>query len=177
MSAAGGEPQRLTSLNTARFPRWCRGGDDLVFESDASADGKPHIWAVPGTGGSPRQITKGSGEIEPDCHGTQLAYSVRSGDANEIVIHDLTTGEERTLTTNKASARKPRWSSDGSRIAFLSNKDGAWEIYLISLAEGSTVRLTNDGGQKSAPTWSPDGNSLFYSVRVGESEIWRFPVP
>lgn len=39
MPAGGAEPQRLTSLNNARFPRWCRGGEDLVFQSDASADG------------------------------------------------------------------------------------------------------------------------------------------
>ncbi len=138
----------------------------LVFQSDASADGKPHIWAVAATGGPPRQITKGSGEIEPDCHGSRLASSARSGDANEIVIHDLTTGAERKVTADKASARKPRWSFDGSRISFLSNKDGAWEIYTILLPEGLPVRITNHGGQKSAPSWSPDGNSLFYSVRV-----------
>lgn len=177
MSAAGSAPQRLTSMNVARFPRWCRGGEDLVFQSDISADGKPHIWAVAATGGSPRQITKGSGEIEPDCHGSRLASSARSGGANKIVIHDLTTGAERKITAGNGFARKPRWSPDGSRIAFLSNKDGAWEIYTILLPDGVPVRITNDGGQKSAPSWSPDGNSLFYSVRVGEPEIWRFPVP
>jgi len=177
LSTKGGEPQRLTFLNSARFPRWCRGGRDLVFQSDPSGEGKAHIWSVAAAGGPARQITNGSGEFEPDCRESQLVYSARAGKGTEIVIHNLTTGEERTMTAGQAPARKPRWSSDGSRISFLSNKEGAWEIYSISLAEGSAVRLTTDGGQKSAPSWSPEGDSLFYSVIAGEPELWCFPVP
>lgn len=176
LSTRGGQPERLTLLNSARYPRWCRGGKELVFQSDPSGEGTPHIWAVAAGGGPPRQITSGAGEFEPDCRESQLLYSSRNGKGTEIVIHDLSSGNVRTVTADQAAARKPRWSSDGSGVSFLSNKEGAWEVYSMTLAEGSAVRLTRDGGRKSAASWSPKGDSLCYSVIVGEPEIWSFPV-
>lgn len=174
---SGREPQRLTSLTIARFPRWCRAGAEIVFQHGRSADENPHIWSVPAAGGTPRQITTGVLEMEPDCHGTQLAYSGQVAKGAEIFVHDLTTGHQRQLTSDGARARKPRWSADGSRIAFLSNKEGSWEIYSILITTGSASRLTSDGGSKSAPSWAPDGQSLLYSVQAGESEIWIFRAP
>ena len=174
---SGGEPQRLTSLTGALLPRWCRGGDEIVFQFRRSAEGNPHIWSVPAAGGTPRQITTGVSEMEPDCHGTQLTYSGQVARGAEIFLHDLASGRQRQLTADGAWARKPRWSADGSRIAFVSNKEGSWEIYSIPSTTGSAIRLTSDGGEKSAPSWAPDGQSLLYSVKGGESEIWIFRAP
>lgn len=168
---SGGEPLRLTSLMNARISRWCRGGDEIVFQSDRSADGNPHIWSVPAAGGTPHQITTGVLERDPDCHGTQLTYSGVVAKGAEIFVHDLTSIRQRQLTSDGASARKPRWSADGWRIAFVSNKGGSAEIYSIPITTGSAVRLTSDGGGKSAPSWALDGQSLLYSAKGGENEI------
>jgi TolB protein len=177
MPASGGQAQRLTSTRSARRPRWCEGGKSLVFQTDAADGLPPHIWSVSASGSSSKQITEGPGESQPDCLGNQLIYVQQEEGGHAIVRHDLASGKVNTLVSDHVSAQHPRWSADGSRIAFISNKEGTWEIYALSLPDGSPARITTDGGQKTAPGWSPDGDSVFYSVQLGQQELWHFPVP
>jgi Tol biopolymer transport system component len=182
MPVSGGQAQRLTNTQSARRPRWCEGGESLVFQTDATGGLPPHIWSVSASGGSPKQITEGRGEGQPDCLGNQLIYVRQEEGGQTIVRHDLASGEVNTLVSDHATTQQriwshPRWSADGSRIAFISNKEGTWEIYTLSLPDGSPVRITEDGGNKTAPGWSPDGNSIFYSLQLGQQELWQFPAP
>jgi Tol biopolymer transport system component len=182
MPASGGPAQRLTNTQSARRPRWCKGGESLVFQTDPTGGLTPHIWSVSASGGSPKQITEGRGEGQPDCLGNQLIYVRQEEGGQTIVRHDLASGEVNTLVSDHVSTQQriwshPRWSADGSRIAFISNKEGTWEVYTLSLPDGSPVRITEDGGHKTAPGWSPDGKSIFYSLQLGQQELWQFPAP
>ncbi len=174
--ATGGQLQRLTELNSVRHPRWCEGGESLVFQSDLADGLPPHIWSAAASAGSAVQITQGDGEVDPDCLGNQLVYATRGTGAKEFVVHDLKTGNVETRIPVPASARYPRWSADGTQITFLSSVDDKWEIYTLALPDGSPVRVTHDGGEKSAADWYPDGNSLLYAVQLGQQEIWQFPI-
>jgi Tol biopolymer transport system component len=90
-------------------------------------------------------------------NGRFLAYnSGRDGNAADIFIMDLETGETVNITNNpRFKDSHPTWSPDDGQIAFVSNRDGNDEIYVMN-ADGSEPRnITNHPSKDWEPTWSP----------------------
>lgn len=172
-----GPETRLTWLRSAHRPRWCA-DNRILFHSDRSDDGQPHIWAV-SPGAPPRQLTNGPRETEPECVPAtgDVLYVGSIGRGSELFRMRFGGGDAIRLTSDGAAVRFPRASPDGSRVAFVSNRDGPWEIFVMPIGGGTARRVTNDGGQKSPPAWSPDGSSLIYSVKHGESQIRAYRIP
>jgi hypothetical protein len=110
-------------------------------------------------------------------------YASYRGDAVELRLLDLATGESAALVSDAHVNLDPRWSPDGSRIAFVSTAhEGRWHVFLVAPGGGAPVRLTEDRQSDLpryyysawdhylSPTWSPDGKELILVSNRGR--IW-----
>lgn len=95
--------------------------------------------------------------ISPD--GERVAFSRDVAGQGDIVIWDLTTGEEDTVVSSDASETNPAFSPDGNEIAFVSNADGDDDIYLKDLTNEMSVptNLTNNAVADWAPAFGDSG--------------------
>jgi Tol biopolymer transport system component len=121
-------------------------------------------------------ITYGEGKISPD--GRLISY-VDDWLTGNLMVHDLVTGTDRPLTTNKdwgagSSAGSSVFSPDGKQIAFGWGTFGAsgisdLRVMRIDTAGGldqSRRIATSDDVKGYSPTdWSPDGKWLAVTLR------------
>lgn len=115
--------------------------------------------------------------LSPD--GRTLAYTARRDRLWDLYLLDLTTGEERRLTSDSAYEANPVWSPDGTTLAFASDAAGDMDIFLADIAAGSAPENITPGSkaQEFAPLWSPAGDELVYvSTRRGARRLFRLPV-
>ena len=117
--------------------------------------------------------------------GSRLAYSAEVNGYLQIVVRDVTSGEERQLTRGARDHIQPAWSADGRRLAFvrarpdqgkLSPSDVyGWyfehgDIWLMDADGANAVQLVADG---FGPAFSPDGVSLaFDAAWAGPRRLW-----
>ncbi|HTU36116.1 MAG TPA: S9 family peptidase [Candidatus Acidoferrum sp.] len=95
---------------------------------------------------------------------------------NELVLIDLASGAERTLTSRKG-ASSPRWSPSGDRLGFLAEaasgqavssgdkEDSSGpqpQIFVLPMTGGEAQQITHgpDGVEQFA--WRPDGKAIAY---------------
>ncbi|MGQ4879264.1 S41 family peptidase [Billgrantia sp. LNSP4103-1] len=113
-------------------------------------------------------------DVSPSPDGQSLAFRRGRGD---LVIHDLESGEERTLVEGWDSFLHWRWSPDSRYIAYSQNDlDFSANIFVVP-ADGSAepVNITRHPRNDLSPRWSADGRKLsFISNRSGENyDLYR----
>lgn len=92
--------------------------------------------------------------------------------AGQLVVHELSTGKNRSLANSGGRNDWPAVSPDGRRVAFGSSRSGDVELYVVDFGGGNLRRLTHRKGLDMRPAWSSDGRRLaFTSVRAGNYEI------
>lgn len=85
---------------------------------------------------------------------------------SELVLIDIATGAQRTMTSGHKGASSARWSPSGDRLAFLAiageGKDAAPQIFVLPMSGGDAKQVTTapDGVEQFA--WRPDGAMLAY---------------
>ncbi|HEV2288956.1 MAG TPA: S9 family peptidase [Candidatus Acidoferrales bacterium] len=85
---------------------------------------------------------------------------------SEIMLIDIATGSQRSLTYGRKGASSPRWSPNGDRLAFLamvgSDKDAQPQIFVLRMDGGDAQQITNapDGVEQFA--WRPDGTAFAF---------------
>ena len=152
-------------------------------------DSYRHLFVVPATGGTPRQLTTGdwdhsSVEWTPD--GTSILFSsLRVEDAeyqwreSEIYAIDVASGDIRQLTTRKGPDSSPAVSPDGTQVAYVGydwTKDTyiTRKIYLMDI-DGSNSRLAsgNWDRQPSQLIWKRDSTGVYFTSRTeGTSNLY-----
>jgi TolB protein len=85
----------------------------------------------------------------------------------QILNHDLTTGNRRTITPYSGSNMSPAVSPDGTRVAMVLSKGGSPDVYVANLDGSGLKQLTFTREDESSPCWSPDGRTICYSSREG----------
>jgi len=121
-----------------------------------------------------RLVWKGP-EIElmgaPSPDGRYICYT--DWDTGDLAIHDLTTGENRRLTGQKAwdgtFAENSRWSPDGRQIAYTWERGETAEVRVVGL-DGAPPRILLQGKQYPWATvedWSPDGRQILARLYPG----------
>jgi TolB protein len=85
--------------------------------------------------------------------GDKIAYASRIDGRFEIVVVDVATGAQTTITHHEGNSENPRWGPDGRHIVFSSNRAGTYDIYSMR-ADGTDVRRLTRGGDCITPDWS-----------------------
>jgi eukaryotic-like serine/threonine-protein kinase len=171
MSAAGGEPQKLSILpSTHMFPRGLSpdGSEILVVDTKGIPPTGP-LWSVPILGGSPRRLGNlvgNGGSWSPD--GKQLAYS----DTSNLFVANPDGTEPRKLVAlnNTDVIEYLMWSPGGNHLRFTelnfnSNAASIWEIS----ADGTNLHRLLPG---CCGRWTADGR---YFVFLSGHQVWALP--
>ncbi len=151
-------------------------GKRLVFEA------RGDLWSLPVKNGSPRNLTKTSGEAErnpiwsPD--GRWIAYlSDKTGEYELYVTQSDGRGETKQLTKDGDTFRyMSSWSPDSKNIAF-NNKRG--ELYVYSFESGDSKLVDTDPfAEPIDVSWSHDSAWICYArqtdSRAPSSSIWAY---
>jgi dipeptidyl aminopeptidase/acylaminoacyl peptidase len=154
--------------------------------------GYRHVFIVPATGGTPRQITSG------DYDHTSAAWSPKGDwiyasaqrspdaeyelDGGEIYAFSLKDGEVRKLTDRKGPDTNPVPSPGGTRIAYLGH-DWKFQSYSINHlyvmhTDGSQPKCLTCGFDRDvrSPVWSWDGKTIYFLADDrGGAQLYSVP--
>jgi len=118
-----------------------------------------------------RITTVSDPQISPD--GTSIVCIVSKPDRvknrfeSNLLLIDIATGSQRTLTFERKGLASPRWSPDGAQLAFLARGagDGDLEqIWLMPMKGGDARRLTDVGTGIQQFAWRPDGQAIAFAT-------------
>jgi len=113
-----------------------------------------------------RLVTISDPQISPD--GKSIAAVVARPNVaedrydEEIVLVDIASGTQRTLTYERKGVNAPRWSPAGDRLAFLAESAGNPQIFIMPMNGGDAVRVTNSKTGVQHFAWRPDGNAFAF---------------
>lgn len=84
-------------------------------------------------------------------------------------------GEAAAITRHLKSARRPRWSPDGSRIAYQAIEEGSQLLWIYDLVTAQSQRISRHTFFDLHPAWHPDGERLVYaSDSTGKGfDLWE----
>ena len=149
--------------------------DDILFSSERS--GNANLWIMPAAGGTPAQVTKGSG---PDIHAKlsgdrKVLLYLQQQRSGRAWVSDINGQGAHLLPLGERDVRSAALSPDGQRIAmriFAADPlSPVSHIYLANL-DGSGMRQVSGGTETvTEPQWSPDGKWIAYCSRVPTAPV------
>ncbi len=173
--------------------------DNLIYRADRTGYldmAYSHIFVVPATGGTPRQVSKGDWNAGPRGGGsgwdwlpdgrTLIVSGNDSSDAermyqrSNLYAIDVASGAQRRLTARVGQWGNPLASPDGKLIAFQGfpaegpSSYHASDLYTIA-PDGSGMTLRTPGLDRDPGdvAWSTDGKGLYFTVQDrGTSNLW-----
>jgi dipeptidyl aminopeptidase/acylaminoacyl peptidase len=109
-------------------------------------------------------------ELSPD--GKSVAVLVlrpdfdKDGYDRSLVLVDVATGSQRTLTYQREGLGSERWSPSGDRLAFLAragtDEAAREQIFVMPMNGGDPVQITHAANGVQQFAWRPDGNAVAY---------------
>jgi dipeptidyl aminopeptidase/acylaminoacyl peptidase len=140
--------------------------DEIIYSSNKS--GNTNLWTIPAAGGTPAQITKGSGPdigMKVSTDGRSLVYLQQQRIGN-IWLGSLVDGSSRQLTFDERQIVGPDFSPDGRKIAFHMTDPDPLKlgsgVYVMDRSGGERRRITPEREFAQFPRWSPDGKWIAY---------------
>jgi Tol biopolymer transport system component/tRNA A-37 threonylcarbamoyl transferase component Bud32 len=174
VSAAGGEPKRLTFDNVwMDHPVWTPDGRSIVFRFGRSGGGS--LWRISVDGGQPEPLGIGGDQARRPAisrQGQRLAYATALLAPSTIWRRELASASGKPHSQTKvlsstAGDFSPQVSPDGKRIAFDSMRSGSSEIWVCDSDGSNPLQLTKLGGS-GTPRWSPDGRFIAFCNSLAE---------
>jgi hypothetical protein len=139
-------------------------GQLLAISDSSVEDKKSHIYLVPLTGGTPRQVTLNGPSYwhgwSPD--GTTLAFTGERGGNFDIYTIPATGGEELRLTTAAGLDDGPEYSPDGAYIYFNSERTGHMQLWRMKPDGTGQEQVISDETNDWFPHISPDGQWMVF---------------
>jgi dipeptidyl aminopeptidase/acylaminoacyl peptidase len=163
--------------------------DGVGFDDDAFR----HIFVVPATGGTPRQLTDGQWHhngVEWTPDGKQILFGAnRVPDAeyqqreSDIYAVAVDTGAIKQLTTRKGPDGNPQVSPDGKRVAYTGYDAtrNTWQdskLYVMNI-DGTNPHLVSGDWDRSPQNvlWKPDGTGLYFTAQdQGSQNLYVLPM-
>ncbi len=138
--------------------------------SDQSQEDKSHIYILPITGGTPRQITPDGPSYwhgwSPD--GKTIVFTGQRNGEFDIYTIPAAGGKETRLTTAKGLDDGPEYSPDGQYIYFNSERTGSMQIWRMRADGSEQEHVISDETNDWFPHISPDGKwMVFLSYEKG----------
>lgn len=157
---------------------------------------RAHIYVVPATGGSPRQLTTGTFDehsIDWGGDGSEIVFlSNHEADPDARLNYDIFavavgSGRIRQITRTPGVEMEPRVSPDGRLIAYTATTravttiDSVAEdnhVWIVPLAGGASRELNHALDRRSStPDWAPDSQAVVYGAADhGKNVIYRVGV-
>ncbi len=168
----------------------------LDYRSDGTGfddDAYRHIFVVPATGGTPRQLTDGTWNhngVEWTLDSKQILFtSLRIPDAeyewrdSDIYSVNVDTGAIKQLTTRKGPDGNPQISPDGKRVAYTGFdwSKNSWQdskLYVMNI-DGTDHRMVSAAWDRSPQslTWKEDGNGIYFTAQdQGSQNLYLLPI-
>jgi len=145
------------------------------------------IWMIPlqaaGKRGGPAGLLSsfGNDSSNPDYSkdGRHVVFIRNQGGNSELWMADADGSNARQLTImNAKTIAVPRWSPDNRHVATFATVTDQPQIYVVDTQGSAEPRqLTHGAPGCILPTWSLDGEYLYYSRRIGTSELRVFRMP
>jgi dipeptidyl aminopeptidase/acylaminoacyl peptidase len=169
--------------------------DRLKHEADGAGYLKPgftHIFVVPASGGTPRQLSSGDfnhgGSLSWTPDGKQILFSAnRNPDweydfrNSEVYALTVATGDIKALTSTAGPDRSPVVSPDGKTVAYLGYQDKVQTYQVTRLrlmnVDGTNKRevLTNLDRSVKDIQWSADGKRIYFMYdEFGDTKVAQY---
>jgi dipeptidyl aminopeptidase/acylaminoacyl peptidase len=85
---------------------------------------------------------------------------------SSLVLVDIATGQQRSLTNVRKGLGSPQWSPSGDRLAFITEagtgKDAAQQVFMMPMNGGEPKQITTAPSGVEQFAWRPDGSSIAY---------------
>jgi tetratricopeptide (TPR) repeat protein len=157
----GGEVAATSSLTgTGTVQAASAGSGKIYFSAFNTFESLWEILAVPAGGGPPEVVTIDGTMPAVSPNGQLLVYRSEAQDSIGFHLYDLTTGEDRRITTLKQHAL-PRWGGDNTQFLLVAQEPGTglWKIQQ-GFADGKSDPIDLRVGR--TPDWSPDNSLIAY---------------
>jgi Tol biopolymer transport system component/lysophospholipase L1-like esterase len=107
--------------------------------------------------------------FSPD--GRLLAYAGWRCEKNkcsnpQIIIHDLSTSQNRSISDPGYESWRPAFSPDGKVLAYIAKPQDQFDIFFYDLETEHEERAMNTPFDEWDPAFSPDGKFLVYSAKL-----------
>ncbi|MDQ1465166.1 MAG: hypothetical protein QOC73_2107 [Actinomycetota bacterium] len=155
---------------------WSPDGVRLVFTADHQGDEFHQVFVMDADGGEPRALTAAPsvqhqlGIIEtfsPDGRFIVYAGNDRDPTCQDVLVHDLTTGDTRRIVTADGMHFPTAFSPDSRLVGIVRANSNTDSDILVADRDGSPsdqprLLSAHDGEAKHEPgPWKPDGSALF----------------
>jgi dipeptidyl aminopeptidase/acylaminoacyl peptidase len=98
-------------------------------------------------------------QIAPDGRSIALVVSRTNYEEDrydpELVLIDVATHNQRSLTRDRRGVSQARWSPDGSRLAFLATVDTRPQIFVLPMTGGDAWQVTKSPTGIQQYAWRP----------------------
>ena len=156
-------------------------GNYLYFErSEPGSEELRNLYRAPVLGGSPEKVVSDIDSnitFAPDAKRFAFVrYNSPELGRYQLIVHNLDTGEDKTLLEDKISAglRDPAWSPDGKTLVCttFTLPNALSGLVALDLASGKqTVLARSESTALQSPTWLPDGHSLLVISQFTGAQI------
>jgi TolB protein len=108
--------------------------------------------------------------------GRALLYTSWKGGGEEILEHNIGSGERRVFANYPGANLSPEVSPDGRKVAMILSRGGSPNLWVCNMDGSGLKQLTNTRDEDSCPTWSPDSREICFVCRSGRAELQKVSV-
>jgi len=112
-------------------------------------------------------------EISPDGKTIALVVSRTNFEEDrydpELVLIDVATRAQHTMTHDRRGLSQPRWSPDGNRLAFLAAVEGKPQIFVMAVSGGEAWQVTKSATGVQQFAWRPGAANQIAYVATDEA--------
>jgi TolB protein len=105
--------------------------------------------------------------------GSALLYTSWKGGGEEILQHNLATGDRKVFANYPGANLSPAVSPDGQKAAMILSHSGSPNLWTCNMDGSGLQQLTRTREDDSCPTWSPDSREICFVCRKGRAELQK----
>ena len=105
--------------------------------------------------------------------GRGLFYTLWKNGGEEILEHNLSSGERRVFAGYPGANLSPEVSPDGKKVAMILSRSGSPNLWVGNIDGGGLLQLTHTRDEDSCPTWSPDSREICFVCRSGRAGLQK----